>query len=204
MPGDTGYTEPRVFTFVEQNPKFPGGDKALIKFLQDHIVYPDFDRVLVIEGKVLVRFVVMEDGSVGDVVISKGVSPGLDNESKRVVRMMPKFTPGTQQGKPVRVYFNLPVVYRLTGGNEFLDGINNLAKISPEFNKGLTAMRDHDFEVAISIFSKLAKKERDGNIYELLWVCYKEVGDQSAMCAALQKAIKAGHHEQDAQHRLCK
>ena len=193
-----------MFTFVEQNPQFPGGDKALIKFLQDHITYPDFERTLDIEGKVLVRFVVMEDGSVDGVVISKGVTPGLDNESMRVVKMMPKFKPGTQQGKPVRVYFNLPVVYRLTGTSDFLDGINSLAKYDAVFNKGLTAMRNRDFDEAINILSKYAKKDRDGNIYELLWVCYKEVGNQSAMCAALQKAIKAGHHEQDAQRRLCK
>jgi protein TonB len=66
-----------------------------------------------IQGKVLLRFVVMEDGSVADVNVMRGVSPGLDKEAVRVVRMLPKFKPGRQQGKPVRVYFNLPVVFKL-------------------------------------------------------------------------------------------
>lgn len=105
--------EPKVFTFVEQNPEFPGGDGELIKFLQKNISYPQMERDNDIQGKVLLRFVVMEDGSVADVNVMRGVSPGLDKEAVRVVKMLPKFKPGRQQGKPVRVYFNLPVVFKL-------------------------------------------------------------------------------------------
>ena len=66
-----------------------------------------------IQGKVLLRFVVMEDGAVSDVNVIRGVSPGLDKEAVRVVKTLPKFKPGKQQGKAVRVYFNLPVVFKL-------------------------------------------------------------------------------------------
>ena len=66
-----------------------------------------------IQGKVLLRFVVMEDGSVQDVNVVRSVSSGLDKEAVRVVRTLPKFKPGKQQGKAVRVYFNLPVVFKL-------------------------------------------------------------------------------------------
>jgi len=105
--------QPKIFTFVEQNPQFPGGDGELMKFLQKNIQYPQMERDNDIQGKVLLRFVVMEDGSVADVQVVRAVSPGLDKEAVRVVKMLPKFTPGKQQGKPVRVYFNLPVVFRL-------------------------------------------------------------------------------------------
>ena len=105
--------QPKIFTFVEQNPQFPGGDGELMKFLQKNIQYPQMERDNDIQGKVLLRFVVMEDGSVSDVQVIRAVSPGLDKEAVRVVKMLPKFAPGKQQGKPVRVYFNLPVVFRL-------------------------------------------------------------------------------------------
>jgi protein TonB len=105
--------EPKIFTFVEQNPEFPGGDAELIKFLQKNIQYPQMERDNDIQGKVLLRFVVMEDGSVQDVNVVRSVSPGLDKEAVRVVKMLPKFKPGKQQGKAVRVYFNLPVVFKL-------------------------------------------------------------------------------------------
>jgi protein TonB len=66
-----------------------------------------------IQGKVIIKFVVMEDGSVADVTVARGVSPGIDKEAVRVVKMLPKFQPGKQQGKAVRVYFNLPVQFKL-------------------------------------------------------------------------------------------
>lgn len=105
--------EPKVFTFVEQMPEFPGGDAELIKFLQKNIVYPQMERDNDIQGKVLIRFVVGEDGSVSDVSVVRGVSSGLDKEAQRVVKMLPKFKPGKQQGKAVKVYYNLPVVFKL-------------------------------------------------------------------------------------------
>lgn len=105
----------QVFTFVEQMPEFPGGDAELIKFLVQNIRYPKYELDHDIQGKVLVKFVVADDGSIRDVTVARGVSPGLDAEAVRVVKMLPKFKPGTQQGKPVSVYFNLPIVFKLAG-----------------------------------------------------------------------------------------
>lgn len=106
-------TEALVFTFVEQNPEYPGGDGELIKFISKNLRYPQMEKDNKIQGKVLVRFVVMEDGSVNDVTVMRSVSPGLDKEAVRVVKLLKGFTPGKQQGKPVRVYFNFPVYFKL-------------------------------------------------------------------------------------------
>ncbi|HRG90005.1 MAG TPA: TonB family protein, partial [Chitinophagales bacterium] len=105
--------EPKVFQFVEQMPEFPGGEGELLKYLAKNTQYPQMERDNDIQGRVMLRFVVLEDGSVSDVTVVRGVSPGLDKEAVRVVKTMPKFKPGRQQGKPVRVYYNLPFMFKL-------------------------------------------------------------------------------------------
>lgn len=105
--------EPKVFTFVEQNPEYPGGDSEMLKFIQRNLQYPQMEKDNNIQGKVLLRFVVMEDGSVADVTVMRSISPGLDKEAVRVIKLLKGFVPGRQQGKPVRVYYNLPVIFRL-------------------------------------------------------------------------------------------
>ena len=102
-----------VYTFVEQNPEFMGGDAELIKYIQKNLQYPQMERDNNIQGKVLLRFVILEDGTPSDIKIIRPVSPGLDKEAIRLVKNLPKFVPGRQQGKPVRVYFNLPIVFKL-------------------------------------------------------------------------------------------
>jgi protein TonB len=94
-------------------PEFPGGEGELMKFLQKNIQYPQMERDNDIQGKVIVRFTVQEDGSVADVNVIRAVSPGLDKEAVRVVKIMPKFKPGRQQGKAVKVFYNVPVIYKL-------------------------------------------------------------------------------------------
>ena len=83
-----------VFTPVEQQPEFPGGTPALLKFIQQNVQYPKKERRKGIQGKVLIRFVVDENGYVQDVHVVRGVSPGLDEEAARVVKMLPRFGPG--------------------------------------------------------------------------------------------------------------
>ena len=102
-----------VYTYVGINPYFPGGDAALLHFLQQNIYYPNKARNKNIQGRVLVRFTVMEDGSTSDVHVIKSLDPNLDAEAVRVVKLLPKFIPGYVQGKAVKVYFNLPIVFRL-------------------------------------------------------------------------------------------
>ena len=96
-----------VFAFAEQPPVFPGGDEALMKFLREnlHLQSPED-----IAGRVLIRFVVEKDGSIAHIEVRRGLTPGLDAEAVRVVKLLPKFQPGRMQGKPVRVYFNLPII----------------------------------------------------------------------------------------------
>lgn len=101
----------KVYTVVEQNPVFPGGDAALLKYVNSHIKYPEIARDQEIQGVVTLRFVVLEDGRVGEVQVAKSLEPHCDAEAIRVIKSLPRFTPGKQQGKPVRVWFTLPVRY---------------------------------------------------------------------------------------------
>lgn len=105
--------ETKIFEVVEQMPKFPGGDAALIQYLASHTNYPTVAAENGVQGKVYVGFVVERDGSVSDVKILRSVDPSLDKEAMRVVRSMPKWTPGKQNGSAVRVKFQVPVNFKL-------------------------------------------------------------------------------------------
>ena len=107
--------ETEIFTVVEENPGFPGGDEARIKFLQSNMKYPTMARESGIQGKVYVTFVVEKNGNVTDVKILRGIGGGCDEEAIRVVKSMPKWNPGKQRGKNVRVQFNLPIQFTLNG-----------------------------------------------------------------------------------------
>jgi protein TonB len=98
---------------VDVMPVFPGGDIALLKFIGDSTHYPKEAKVMGIQGKVITRFMVRADGTVSDVTILKGVNPALDQESIRVVSMLPKFTPGMLNGKAVNVWFMVPITFSL-------------------------------------------------------------------------------------------
>jgi protein TonB len=102
-----------IFTVVEEQPSYPGGEEGRIKFLQDNIKYPEEAKELGIQGKVFVTFVVEIDGSITDVRVLRGIGGGCDEEAMRVVRAMPKWVPGKQRGVPVRVQFNLPIKFTL-------------------------------------------------------------------------------------------
>ena len=105
--------EGEIFEVVEQNPMFPGGDKALMQYLQKNLKYPAQAQENGIQGRVMVQFVVNKDGSIVEPKIIRPVDPSLDKEAIRVVSSMPKWTPGKQRGKNVRVRFTLPVTFRL-------------------------------------------------------------------------------------------
>lgn len=107
-----------IFTVVEQMPRFPGGDDARIKFLKENIKYPDEARKQGISGTVFVSFVVEKDGSISNVKLLRGIGGGCDKEALRVVSMLPNYEPGLQDGKPVRTQFNLPISFKLNGGEK--------------------------------------------------------------------------------------
>ncbi len=102
-----------VFLAPEEKPEFPGGDAALLKFLSQNIKYPVVAIENGIVGKVTVGFVVNKDGSISDAKILRGVDPALDKEALRVVYSLPKWKPGKQSGKPVRVSFSVPINFVL-------------------------------------------------------------------------------------------
>jgi protein TonB len=102
-----------IFVVVEQQPEFPGGMSALMKFLGDNIKYPVIAQENGIQGRVITNFVVERDGSITDVQVVRGQDPSLDKEAVRVIQTMPRWKPGQQRGKAVRVRFTLPVVFRL-------------------------------------------------------------------------------------------
>ena len=107
----------QVFHSVEQMPQFPGGEAALMKFLQSHINYPPMAAENGVQGRVVVQFVVDKTGKVGEVKVVRNVDKDLDKEAVRVCKSLPKFTPGRQNGQAVSVWYTLPVTFKLQGTN---------------------------------------------------------------------------------------
>ena len=105
--------ENKVFDIVEQQPLFPGGPAALMKYLSENTKYPVVAQENGVQGRVTVQFVVEKDGSISDVHVLRGVDPSLDKEAVRVVKSMPRWTPGRQNGITVRVNYRVPVLFRL-------------------------------------------------------------------------------------------
>ena len=104
-----------IYMVVEDSPQFPGGLQALLDYLHDNIKYPESCRRDSIQGRVIISFVVEKDGSINSAEIVKGVHEQLDAEALRVIDAMPKWKPGKQRGKTVRVKYAIPVNFRLDG-----------------------------------------------------------------------------------------
>ena len=105
--------EQEIFTIVEEMPEFPGGIAAALKWIANELKYPAIAQENGVQGRVTVRFTINADGSVVDPAILRGVDPHLDKEALRVIGKMPKWKPGKQRGKAVRVSYNLPVRFKL-------------------------------------------------------------------------------------------
>ena len=102
-----------IFVSAEEPAEYPGGDAALLKWISDNINYPTIAQENGIQGRVSCRFVVEPDGSVSNVEVVRGVNPYLDREAVRALSKLPKFKPGKQRGKPVRVRYSVPVNFKL-------------------------------------------------------------------------------------------
>jgi Ca-activated chloride channel family protein len=105
-------TEP--IAFVEQMPEYPGGEKALQSFLSQNLKYPAIAKEMGISGRVIVRFMVDEKGNISDIKIIRGIGGGCDEEAVRIIKKMGKWAPGKQNGKSVKTYFTLPIIFSLT------------------------------------------------------------------------------------------
>lgn len=98
-----------MYDVVEQMPTFPGGEVALLEYICANLKYPQSALEQGTQGTVMLRFVVTSTGDIGEVQILKGLDPDCDDEAKRVVKSLPKFSPGMQQGRPVSVWYTAPV-----------------------------------------------------------------------------------------------
>lgn len=105
--------EQQIFQVVEEMPEFPGGVAECLKFLAKNIKYPTIAQENGVQGRVIVQFVVNQDGSIVDPLVVRSVDPYLDKEALRVIKMMPKWKPGKQRGKAVRVKYTVPVTFKL-------------------------------------------------------------------------------------------
>lgn len=105
--------EGKVFDIVEQMPQFSGGEEKLNEYLSTHVQYPKEAMEKGIQGRVIVAFVVNRDGSISDPKVARRIDPALDKEALRVINSMPRWTPGKQNGKNVRVNYTLPIYFRL-------------------------------------------------------------------------------------------
>ena len=105
--------EQEIFQIVEEMPAYPGGEQKMMEYIAKNIKYPQIARESGIQGRVFVGFVVEPDGSVSNVKIMRGIGGGCDEEAMRVVKAMPKWKPGKQRGKAVRVSYTLPVMFKL-------------------------------------------------------------------------------------------
>lgn len=111
-----GEKKPEILTVAQFMPLFPGGEAELYKYISDNLRYPIVDQEMGTQGRVTIRFVVNQTGEISDIQLLKGISPGCDKEALRVVKSMPKWVPGRQNGNPVSVYFTLPIVFQLKKG----------------------------------------------------------------------------------------
>ena len=102
-----------LFSVVEVMPQYPGGQIAMLKYIMENIKYPEQAMKKGIQGRVVVSFIVEKDGRISNVRLLRSVESSLDKEAVRVVKSMPKWSPGKQNGKPVRVRFNVPVMFKL-------------------------------------------------------------------------------------------
>ena len=107
----------KIYKSVEQMPQFPGGEVALMRYLQSEIKYPPTAAANNIMGRVIVQFVVEENGEIGEVKVLRSIDEELDAEAVRVVKSLPKFIPGRQDGKAVAVWYTLPISFKITGDN---------------------------------------------------------------------------------------
>lgn len=110
--------EDYVFVIVEEMPEFPGGKDSLYKFLGANIVYPNKAKDNSVQGKVYVNFTIEKDGAISGVKVLRSVHPLLDEEAVRVVELFPKWKPGKQKGKTVRVSYNLPISFVLNNNGK--------------------------------------------------------------------------------------
>ena len=156
-----------VFVDYDQQPQFPGGETALLKYLQENIKYPPKALKDSIQGRVVVQFVVDKAGKVGEVKVVRSVNKDLDDEAVRLIKTLPKFYPGRQNGQAVAVWYTLPVTFKLQDKLELEKSKD--VEVKAEFPGGEEALsqflKDH-----IKYPPKAAKKRIQGRVEVAFWI----------------------------------
>lgn len=143
-----------VFTAVEQQPAYPGGNEAFAKYLTANIKYPAEARKNKVQGRVITSFVVQKDGSITDVKIMRGIGYGADEEAVRVVKSMPKWNPGMQNGRPVNVVYTVPISFTLNGKQLNLQGKVDPAILIKTQPRDTATYKTGNGEIVITSFVK--------------------------------------------------
>ena len=153
------YEEDTVYQIVEQMPQYTGGEQAMMKYVAENIKYPQAAKDKNISGRVFVGFVIEKDGSVSNVKVVRGIGGGCDEEAARVIKEMPKWKPGMQKGKPVRVNYMMPIFFKLDDGQPAKsvkkekasnpdmtpdkNGVYQIVEEMPQFPSGETKMMEY-------------------------------------------------------------
>jgi len=130
----------KVYTVVEKMPQFPGGEEVLTQYINRNVKYPVDAFQKGIQGKLIVRFTVNESGKIGNVEIIRALCPSIDAEGIRVIKSLPDFTPGEQNGKKVAVWYTMPIIFRLDDGHDSHKGTYTVVEKMPQFPGGEEAL----------------------------------------------------------------
>ena len=174
--------EPEIFDRAEVMPTFPGGALELMKFLSKNIRYPEIARENGLQGKVIIRFIVDIDGSIIEpIVLKDGIGGGCAEEAMRVISSMPKWIPGSQRGTPVKVYYVLPVTFKLNNDIPLKDNavlsfesIPGTSKMEAAYPGGNVQLEFYKQEILNKI--KKSKKEKDIKIVVKVSLIIDELG----------------------------
>lgn len=152
-----------VYSVVQKKPEFPGGDAALLQYISDNIHYPEEASDKKIQGRVVVRFVINKDGSVGETSVLRSADPLLDKEALRVVGTLPSFKPGEVDGKPVSVYYVLPIGFSLKDDAKKENGAMPVVKVKSVDDKQVADVDGRKEEVKVYVDGKLY----EGNLADI-------------------------------------
>jgi TonB family protein len=169
-------------TIAEEMPSFPGGEEAMMKFLQSNLKYSEAEKIANVSGKCYLTFIIEKNGSISNTRILKGVTngPGCDKEAMRVVALMPNWTPGKQNGQAVRVQFNLPIKFTL--------------RTNAELEKGDTIYFDDAWEKCVkknAKYYRIATKQEGGFLVKDCWI-KNNFPQMIAICDTLEPLNKNG------------
>ena len=190
------------FTLVEKMPRFPGGEEAMMQFVQKNIQYPQTAKELGIQGTSYITFIIEKDGDINDAKVLRGIPCGadLDYEAVRIIKSMPLWEPGTQNGRQVRVQFNLPIRFTLHNA-PYYDCAHSQQigkQVTEHYNAGVTYSENKEYEKAIIEFTKVLKLyPTDIDALYNRGVMYMKTEKKEEACNDWNKIKSLGHSDAD-------